>query len=588
MRHQTNEVSPLFKRTGPGDKPLQQQHTYCKSGCIKSKPGLIILLWNFSAMLGYNSIYNIKNISQVTNLSLYQVSIVTIFLVVSLLLFIAPLAGLLADIKFGRYKTILCSSYILIITVALLPIFCIGAFALRKYFFNYKHLFTSPAIVFVLIAAAHLVVLLISYVVFNTNALNYGMDQLHDSPAQDSLLFINWYVWENYVAIMIADLMWALLFYESFYVAHISINRSAGIALSCLSFCIILFFLIVSLCLAHRRKRWFLIETGRVNPYKLVYRVIKYAWKHKIPVCRSAFTYCEDQQPSRLDLAKRRYGGPFTFEQVEDVKAFIGVLKVLMSIGPVFMLQVVSESTLPEFSNHGYIFYDNVTHSPILHIKGIIHYIFISSGFLSPLIVVISIPLYLFMLRPCVVRHIPGTMTTILKRMGLGILLVILALLCNLIMDLVAHERHSYQCMFATNSSNIVNYTSTIPHLYQNVYFLTSQHLLSALYSILINTAILEFICSQSPYSMKGLLIGVLFSTRYLFQGLAIILMIVFSAFWKTKYSLSCGSGFYLISIAMGVVTLIGFTLVAKFYEYRTRDEILKIYQYAEDYYSKI
>ena len=51
----------------------------------------------------------------------------------------------------------------------------------------------------------------------------------------------------------------------------------------------------------------------------------------------SAFTYCEDELPSRLDLGKEKYGGPFTTEQVEDVDVFLGILKVLLSLGPLLL-----------------------------------------------------------------------------------------------------------------------------------------------------------------------------------------------------------------------------------------------------------
>ena len=62
-----------------------------------------------------------------------------------------------------------------------------------------------------------------------------------------------------------------------------------------------------------------------------MYRVTKFAYQHKVPVHRSAFTYCEDELPSGLDLGKSKYGGPFTTEEVEDVKAFYGILKVLLN-----------------------------------------------------------------------------------------------------------------------------------------------------------------------------------------------------------------------------------------------------------------
>ena len=37
-------------------------------------------------------------------------------------------------------------------------------------------------------------------------------------------------------------------------------------------------------------------------------------------------SYWEDDPPSRMDFGKIKYGGPFTTEQVEDVKTFIKIL----------------------------------------------------------------------------------------------------------------------------------------------------------------------------------------------------------------------------------------------------------------------
>ena len=47
---------------------------------------------------------------------------------------------------------------------------------------------------------------------------------------------------------------------------------------------------------------------------------------------QSAFTYCEDHTPSRLDLGKNQYGGPFTTEEVEDVKTFLRLLLLLLTL----------------------------------------------------------------------------------------------------------------------------------------------------------------------------------------------------------------------------------------------------------------
>ncbi len=117
---------------------------------------------------------------------------------------------------------------------------------------------------------------------------------------------------------------------------------------------------IVLLCIAHRNKNWFIIIPARINPYKLVYKATHFAKQHKVPVQRSAFTYCEDEIPTVLDLAKTKYGGPHITEDVENVKAFYGILKILLSLSPVFILLIAADhsvfwyiqSILP-------IFYDN-------------------------------------------------------------------------------------------------------------------------------------------------------------------------------------------------------------------------------------
>ncbi len=90
--------------------------------------------------------------------------------------------------------------------------------------------------------------------------------------------------------------------------------------------------IIVSLCIAHRKKNWFLINPARIYPYKQVCKITRFARLHKAPVQRSAFTYCEDEIPTGLDLAKTKYGGPYTTEDVENVKAFYGILKILLSL----------------------------------------------------------------------------------------------------------------------------------------------------------------------------------------------------------------------------------------------------------------
>ena len=64
--------------------------------------------------------------------------------------------------------------------------------------------------------------------------------------------------------------------------------------------------------------------------------IAQYAIKHKYPRQRSAFTYCEDTLPSRIDFGKSKYGGPFTTEQVEDVKTLLRTVLFILSGSALF------------------------------------------------------------------------------------------------------------------------------------------------------------------------------------------------------------------------------------------------------------
>ena len=71
------------------------------------------------------------------------------------------------------------------------------------------------------------------------------------------------------------------------------------------------------------------------SPLKLIYQVLKYAVKNKYPRLRSAFTYWEDKPYS---MGQNKYGGPFTIEQVEDVKNFFRILAWIGFCTPIFIL----------------------------------------------------------------------------------------------------------------------------------------------------------------------------------------------------------------------------------------------------------
>ena len=83
--------------------------------------------------------------------------------------------------------------------------------------------------------------------------------------------------------------------------------------------------------------KWLITEPKSPQSLKIIYQVLKFAAKHKAPLNRSALTYWEEDIPSRMDLGKSRYGGPFTTEQVEDVKTFFKIIVIQI---PLFIVSL--------------------------------------------------------------------------------------------------------------------------------------------------------------------------------------------------------------------------------------------------------
>ena len=315
--------------------------------------------------------------------------------------------------------------------------------------------------------------------------------------------------------------------------------------------------------------------------------------KHKTPIRRSAFTYCEDELPSGMNLGKEKYGGPFTTEQVEDVKAFFSILCLLVTLGPVFISEIARNSLMYGFSSH--IAFDyftlacgarnfNSSHNDC----GIGTY-FISQfniGTLTELLIVFVLPVYIYFLRPYYhTRFVPN----MLKRIGFGMTLLFLSLLSLFAIDAVAHKVQRETVCFLSLEVDRFTSDESIPPNHISRWYLVLTYFLNALGYILFYTSTYEFICAQSPHAMKGLLIGTFFAVKGIFQLIGSLLSFPFVN-WTTEQEgllLSCGSIYYLVNAAIALTGLFIYICISKRYKYRERDEPDNIYRYAEEYYSK-
>ena len=124
--------------------------------------------------------------------------------------------------------------------------------------------------------------------------------------------------------------------------------------------------------------------------------------------------------PTGLDLAKEKYGGSFTTEQVEDVKAILWNSESPVQFWDmVFFLDFAASSVYYLFMLSILLQFIPVQSTMTLYTMELLaKHILLNTGLLSPLLTVIGIPVYLCLLRPFISHCIPGQ--GMLKRMGLG------------------------------------------------------------------------------------------------------------------------------------------------------------------------
>ena len=158
------------------------------------------------------------------------------------------------------------------------------------------------------------------------------------------------------------------------------------------------------------------------------------------------------------------------------------------------------------------------------------------------------------------------------------------------ILDTVGHldTSHSMEC-FLTNKYNIFSMNSSdIKPLDIDPMFLFIPNLFYSCGFLIFHIAIFEFICSQSPHSMKGLLIGVFYAIRGVFQLVGALLFMFPFLGWRISSSfLSCGFAYLLINIVVVLIGIVAYTWTASRYRNRQRDEPDNIYRYAEEYYDR-
>ena len=214
--------------------------------------------------------------------------------------------------------------------------------------------------------------------------------------------------------------------------------------------------------------------------------MLNYARKTKYPEHRSAFTYIDEEEPSRLDYGKHKFGGPFTEEEVEDVKTILRLLPLFLST---FRALVANDLAYDDhFQTHIISATDQLLPC-VERLQKLIVYIS----------VIIIIPAYRFIVFPLLHNHIPSLM----KRAGTGFVLYFIGTLLDLTLDTIRHlHSNNTHCMFDTNSGS----ANTLPI---PLYWLILADIVYGIGAVIVLLTLIEFILAQSPNSMRGVMMGV-------------------------------------------------------------------------------
>ena len=296
--------------------------------------------------------------------------------------------------------------------------------------------------------------------------------------------------------------------------------------------------------------------------------------------------YWENYIPSRIDLGKEKYGGPFTYEQVEDVKAMLRLLLLMVSLFGFhitgdgysfasYTMKTMGCPTIEPFS----LFIMNPQHIPSL-------------------IVLFGVPCYHLLKKYRYLRF-----TSLLTKMWIGLLLCLVNEMLQSFYTALMEEKEfdcpitirnitGYQvpyllkCLAANvkiSSNGSEEYYCNTPPVHSLVINLSFViPVIHGLSYILVFMSVLEFICAQSPNAMKGILIGVWYFTLSI-KCLLINILDTHDALldvvpWNVYHCIK-GIGIF-ISIAM-------FSVICRKYRYRERNEIVNEQTIIEEQYER-
>ena len=516
---------------------------------VRSKGAILVLVWNLIVSFSFgNSIKNVAHTFSAGDLDFETLFIMYIILVALQASY--PLIGFLTGLCCGKFNVMRWSLWIICIGLAVGTIFLAAEVGLVK-----EENIEDAGILLITFIAFSMFVFAVGLIPFYTTILSFGMSQMKgpvDSVNEELGSFVNWFVWTQTVGIGVSQVL--LTIASS---CNDSVSTAVGVLGGVLAVQVIATVaLFVTLLLGKVFNKW-LEKVGKQNPYKDLYLVLRHVHKTKEPPTEELKAEWKSNKCSRFDVGKQEYGGPFTQQRIEDVKKMGRILIVLLAFGSIFMLNIPASFTLPAFSAH------LDSGSPSCSADSVL----LGAGTLSTLLLIVIIPVYEFLIHPFFRRFVPG----VLVRMGTAAVLLVLAIVYFFILDTVGHSLVSDRgaCMFDTEDSDKlddIDKRLVIPPV-----------LVNSVAYYFIQVAGLEFICSQSPKSLRGILITLFFSTRSFFWVVGLLAVLPFWLPFTQNTFPSCGFYYYILNMLLAVAIIIAYIVLARRYHKQQKEAETKV-----------
>ena len=534
--------------------------------CIKSKVVSLVLLWSVFVGCYYSILNSLTLWQSYIVLDIYNIKMLPPLVFCfcqAFLSFSFPLSGYIADVHCGRLRTMLFSMIlILCCTLIFLPFHYLFLTLLWKS--------SVYRIIYSIMSSFSLVTMTLAIAGYCANYIQFGLDQLLEAPSHHQALYVHWAKWSFDLMSTVIVVLYTSI--PNMY-SHPSITSFSNNILFATMFILVITSLVLYV-FSYCKRHLFYTEPGRHNPYKMVFKVLNFARKHKYPLQRSAFTYCDDERPSRLDFCKERFGGPFTTEQVEDVKTFLKIVLVLMCIGPIFVMDLPAENII--------MYYFEVHLGAPLEFRWIS--IVVNGGIVKSILSTIFLPIYMWIIFSVMRNRVPS----ILRRLGFGIVVYFLGIVSFFMLDIYGHSHDNEECIF----NFTINTTVHIPQLKLNWATYVPSNILIGIGPTLVTVTIFEFISAQSPHSMKGFLLGTYFAISGFYRFVSSCILIPFSLdkVWASGYyppHIGCVFGYFIVICTIALIGVVLYLIAAKRYVNRERDDRPYDQRYVIDVYDR-